>query len=147
MPHVSTTLGRLFVEERGSGRPVVFWHSLLCDSSMWRHQAEDLARDHRVVLVDGPAHGRSESPSPELGRELLGIIRRADRAGLARAIAAVVIDRTSVLSRLSSVRVPTLVVVGEEDRATTPNRARRIAGAIPGARLEIVPGAGHLSAI
>jgi pimeloyl-ACP methyl ester carboxylesterase len=43
------------------------------------------------------------------------------------------------------VRLPTLVVVGEEDVATTPAKAERVAAAIPGARLVRIPRAGHSS--
>jgi 3-oxoadipate enol-lactonase len=46
-----------------------------------------------------------------------------------------------------SVAVPTLVVVGTEDRLTPPPMARAIAAAIPGARLAEIPAAGHLSNI
>ena len=43
--------------------------------------------------------------------------------------------------------VPTLVVVGDEDRLTPPAMAKSIADAIPGARLAVIPAAGHLSNI
>ncbi len=43
----------------------------------------------------------------------------------------------------AQVRCPTLVVAGEDDRMTPPAAGRALAGAIPGARLEIIPGAGH----
>jgi pimeloyl-ACP methyl ester carboxylesterase len=43
--------------------------------------------------------------------------------------------------------VPTLVLVGEEDRLTPPAMAKTIADAIPGARLAVIPTAGHLSNI
>ena len=33
---------------------------------------------------------------------------------------------------------------GEEDALTPPDGARRMAAAIPGARLVVIPGAGHL---
>jgi 3-oxoadipate enol-lactonase len=46
-----------------------------------------------------------------------------------------------------AVRVPTLVLVGEEDRLTPPAMAKTIADAIPGARLAVIPTAGHLSNI
>jgi len=45
------------------------------------------------------------------------------------------------------VRVPTLVLAGELDRLTTPDMARQIAGRIEGARVEILPDAGHLANI
>jgi pimeloyl-ACP methyl ester carboxylesterase len=43
-----------------------------------------------------------------------------------------------------SVRIPTLIVWGEEDRWIPVDRARRLAALIPGARLELVKAAGHL---
>jgi pimeloyl-ACP methyl ester carboxylesterase len=43
--------------------------------------------------------------------------------------------------------VPTLVVVGDEDLATPRAKAERMTAAIAGARLEIVPGAGHSSTV
>ncbi len=42
-------------------------------------------------------------------------------------------------------RVPTLVVVGSEDAATTSGDARELAATIPGADLVILPGSGHMS--
>jgi pimeloyl-ACP methyl ester carboxylesterase len=37
------------------------------------------------------------------------------------------------------------VVVGEEDVLTPPDHSREMATRIPGARLVVLPGAGHLS--
>ncbi len=48
------------------------------------------------------------------------------------------------LDRLPEIRARTLVVVGDEDAGTTPAMAATIAGAIPGARLEVLPQASHL---
>jgi proline iminopeptidase len=45
--------------------------------------------------------------------------------------------------RLGEIRVPTLVVVGENDLITTARQARILAGGIPGARLHVFPGTGH----
>ncbi|MFN7698254.1 MAG: alpha/beta fold hydrolase [Deltaproteobacteria bacterium] len=56
---VETRCGRLFVEVRGEGAPVVLWHSLLCDGGMWSGQLSALATRHRVINIDAPGHGRS----------------------------------------------------------------------------------------
>ncbi len=52
-------------------------------------------------------------------------------------------DSTQDLPLLT--RTPTLVVVGEQDQITPKDRAQAMATAIPGARLAVVPGAGHLT--
>jgi 2-hydroxy-6-oxonona-2,4-dienedioate hydrolase len=44
---------------------------------------------------------------------------------------------------LAGITVPTLVIWGERDRLIAPSIGRRIAAAIPGARLELIPRAGH----
>lgn len=52
--------------------------------------------------------------------------------------------RSSVnLDRLRALRVPTLVVTGADDVVTPPRNARLLADAVPGARLVLVPHAGH----
>jgi pimeloyl-ACP methyl ester carboxylesterase len=48
---------------------------------------------------------------------------------------------------LEAIRVPTLVLVGEGDQLTPPERAAEIAQAIRGARLVTIPGSGHLSTL
>ncbi|MBA2516069.1 MAG: alpha/beta fold hydrolase [Solirubrobacterales bacterium] len=47
-------------------------------------------------------------------------------------------------ARLPELTVPTLVVHGDADVMVPPGNAELLAEAIPGARLELLPGAGHL---
>jgi 3-oxoadipate enol-lactonase len=55
------------------------------------------------------------------------------------------ISRFDVGSRLSMVRCPALVMVGEKDPTTPPEASRFIADGIEGARLEILLNASHMS--
>jgi pimeloyl-ACP methyl ester carboxylesterase len=48
---------------------------------------------------------------------------------------------------LSSIRCPTLVVVGDGDELTPPELAREMTAAIPDARLAIIADCGHLSTL
>lgn len=48
---------------------------------------------------------------------------------------------------LTSIRCPTLVLVGDGDLATPPELNKEIADGIPGARFVVVPECGHLSTI
>jgi pimeloyl-ACP methyl ester carboxylesterase len=56
-------------------------------------------------------------------------------------------DRPDSRPDLESIHVPTLVLVGEGDQLTPPERAAEMAKAIRGARLVTVLGSGHLSTL
>jgi 3-oxoadipate enol-lactonase len=47
--------------------------------------------------------------------------------------------------RAAAIDVPTLVIVGEDDRPTPPELSTELAALIPRARLATIPGAGHIS--
>jgi pimeloyl-ACP methyl ester carboxylesterase len=80
-----------------------------------------------------------------LRQEWLGRLR-ALRRSVHRSVTGVV-ERVGIQEELRNVRVPTLVLVGEEDTATPPPMAERICAAIRGARLVRIPCAGHSSTI
>jgi pimeloyl-ACP methyl ester carboxylesterase len=251
MPYVRTRLGRLFYDERGAAqRPgdpaIVLLHGLLFDGGMWRGQIEPLAALGRVVVFDGPGHGKSEPPPRfmmeehadalydafgDLGirravlvglswggmvamrfaiqhdanvaglalldtsaeeqtlaekiryRAFIAMHRRVgipygmfvrevapymfaprtllerpelleatyrrvsgfDRGGVSRASLAVIIHRTNILDKLGRIHAPTLVMCGSEDSAATLDKSEHIAARIPGARLTVLPGLGHMT--
>lgn len=101
-------------------------------------EPRDIAEPVARTLI-GP-----KAPEP-IFRRLVDSISRLHKESYIKSIEATVISDAQV--DLGAIRVPTLVVVGEEDRLTTPEEARIIAGAIPGARLVVIPEAGHLSNI
>jgi 3-oxoadipate enol-lactonase len=54
-----------------------------------------------------------------------------------------VLDRKSIHDQLGKIAAPTLVAVGDEDTSTPKAMADRIATAIAGAKLIVIPNAGH----
>ncbi|MFP2906755.1 alpha/beta fold hydrolase [Pyxidicoccus sp. 3LFB2] len=58
-----------------------------------------------------------------------------------------VIKRRPIRDELPNIRVPTLVVVGEEDVATVPAKAERLHQLIPGSRLVRLPRGGHSATV
>jgi 3-oxoadipate enol-lactonase len=68
---------------------------------------------------------------------------RIDTEALAGAIGCV--PTHDLVGRLGAIDVPTMVVVGELDQETPPHYSEHLAANIPGARLEVIAGAGHLS--
>jgi 3-oxoadipate enol-lactonase len=69
MPYVQTRLGRWFYEERGKrAKPddaaIVLLHGFLFDGRLFAPQMGPLAELGRVLVFDGPGHGKSEVPPP-----------------------------------------------------------------------------------
>ncbi|NPB02916.1 MAG: alpha/beta hydrolase [Thermotogae bacterium] len=56
-----------------------------------------------------------------------------------------IFNRPSFTGELTKVRVPTLVVVGQEDKARPYEEALKLYETIPGSRLVVIPKAGHSS--
>jgi 3-oxoadipate enol-lactonase len=83
---------------------------------------------------------------PEVVVEWSRALNGYPREGTARAALAVAISRKDIVSRLSEIKAPTLVVCGRDDIATPPKNSETIAAHIPGARLEWIEDAGHASA-
>ena len=67
----------------GSGPTIVFVHGWTCDSSSWTAQVPTFAKDHRVVTLDLPGHGSSESPKD--GKLSMDLFARAVEAVRAEA--------------------------------------------------------------
>ena len=68
------------------------------------------------------------------------------RVGAVRAARAV-IDREGVSDQLGSISTPTLILVGDEDRATPLVKAQHLHDGISGSKLVVVKGAGHTSSL
>ncbi|SNS69064.1 Pimeloyl-ACP methyl ester carboxylesterase [Belliella buryatensis] len=58
-----------------------------------------------------------------------------------------VIYRKGVEEEIRSIQCPTMILVGDEDVATKPEKAKFIQMSIPNAKLHMIPGAGHSSSI
>jgi 3-oxoadipate enol-lactonase len=89
-------------------------------------------------------HGKTALSDPARAAERLAWRRQiaGNRSTIWRAVNGV-LERKSIHAELRNITAPTLVVVGDEDVATVPARAERIARAINGAKLVIIPRAGH----
>ena len=57
------------------------------------------------------------------------------------------ISKVDYLDRLKEIKVPALIIVGEQDHGTPPEAARAIQQNLPGSELKIIPSAAHLSNI
>jgi pimeloyl-ACP methyl ester carboxylesterase len=48
---------RIFYKTVGNGKPLVLVHAGFQDHQMWAQQAEEFAKDYKVILLDLPGHG------------------------------------------------------------------------------------------
>jgi len=91
----------------------------------------------RILAEAGPRHA-------EVGATLGDMMRSTAPGGWIGALEAMK-QRRDQTDLLPSIAVPTLVVVGEGDALAPVDVAEAMAKAIPGARLEVVPDAGHVA--
>jgi 3-oxoadipate enol-lactonase len=77
-------------------------------------------------------------------RRFLGQV--ADKKAMSKAVSGV-ISRESIYDRLGEIKIPTLIMVGDEDTATVPAKSERMHKAIAGSDYQIIPKGGHVSTI
>jgi pimeloyl-ACP methyl ester carboxylesterase len=65
---------RLRVREAGAGTPIVLVHGLGTSGAYWRHNVDALARCGRVIAVDLPGFGESDTPAVVLSAERLAVV-------------------------------------------------------------------------
>ncbi len=117
--------------------------------------------EQRRAQMELAGRGRLDEITDQLYPRLVHTKRRDDEAlretvrQMARDVGteSFVRQQTAIIGRpdsrptLGAIRCPTLVVVGDGDLLTPPERAEEIAAGIPGARLVLVPESGHLSTL
>ena len=95
-------------------------------------------------LLPGLLAPATLADQPEVMTQCRDMARRLSVAGMVGALRAMR-ERPDSTPLLGTIRVPTLVVVGAEDRTTPPPVAQAMAQAIPGARYAVILGAGHVA--
>ena len=81
---------------------------------------------------------------PEVGAQVRDMARRWSVPALVGALRAMR-DRPDSTAMLRGLRIPTLVVTGQDDQVAPPEVARAMAELVPGAQWHVIPGAGHLA--
>lgn len=96
-------------------------------------------------IMFGPTF-RNDPAGQAVIEEFLAQLRRNSKSGIRRAVLGVT-ERLPIADEIGNIRARTIVVVGADDVATPPNKSEAIAAGIDGAKLEIVPDAGHSSTL
>lgn len=96
--------------------------------------------DRMVEKLFGP------EASADLREEWRSIMSSTPPEGVAAALRAMAV-RSDSFATLRTFEKPLLIVVGKDDVLTPPSEAQRMHEAVPGSRLEIVAGAGHMTPV
>ncbi len=156
-----------FIQSAGITRPVLVGHSLgaaICLEFAIRYKDSCAA----IVPVGGGVRmpvnpmildGLKNDPAATISMIAKFSITKANRekyhAFIAEAISRVnpeitygdftACNRLDVTERISGITVPTLVICGKEDKMTPPSFSEYIRDNIPGAKLVLIPDAGHFA--
>jgi 3-oxoadipate enol-lactonase len=85
----------------------------------------------------------AQPADPEVRREVVETMSRIDPG--AYRIGAEAVWLADQRARAGAINVPTLVIVGDQDLVTPPDLSRELIDLVPGARLQVIENAGHLS--
>lgn len=96
------------------------------------------------ALITGMVGRSTRAKCPEVADSMHSMLESAPVDGIVGALEAL-LARPDSTQTLSTIDVPTLIVVGDEDVLTPPAESRSMHEAIGGSRLEIIAGAGHVS--
>ena len=112
-----------------------------------RAASEKVRKDGIEGVVDGmvPKMLAPINRSAESLAAIRGLMLASSREGVVGALLGMA-DRPDSTPGLRQIAVPTLVITGAEDEVISPAESEALADAIPGARLRVLPNAGHMVA-
>ncbi len=113
-----------------------------------RELAKDVLAQGTSMLVEAMIpklfSSKSREKKPDIVEATSAVIQKANRMGVAAALRGMA-DRPDVTHWLRQIRVPTLVVCGEEDAISVVSEMGEIADQLPQATFTVVPDCGHMA--
>jgi 3-oxoadipate enol-lactonase len=153
---IGLSMGGMIGQTLALAAPELFLSLSLCDTSsripteakpLWQERIKTAETQGMEPLVE-PTLGRwFTAPFREQRKDVVDLVRAMIRATPPRGYAGCchAISALDLTDRLSAIKVPTLIVVGEDDQGTPVAASRAIQAQIGGSQLEILKSAAHLS--
>jgi 3-oxoadipate enol-lactonase len=153
---IGLSMGGMIGQQLALTAPDLFLSLALCDTSsripadakpLWQERIATAETQGMEPLVE-PTLGRwFTAPFREQRKDVVdsvrAMIRSTDPRGYAGCCHA--ISALNLTDRLGAIRLPTLIVVGEDDQGTPVAASRAINDKIAGSQLEVIKSAAHLS--
>ena len=153
---VGLSMGGMIGQTLALKAPELFSSLVLCDTSsrvppeakpLWDERIHTAETKGMEPLVEGTLGRWFTAPFRDKKKDVVDkvatMIRTTPVAGYVGCCQA--ISALNLTDRLSGIKLPTVVIVGEDDPGTPVAASRVIADNIKGSRLEIIPAAAHLS--
>ena len=153
---VGLSLGGMIGQALALSAPEVLASLVLCDTASGMPPEMKPVWNERIAMVEASGAGAQlddvlarwftpgfAASRPDVVATTLAMIGRTSPRGFAGCAAA--IRDLDFTGRLSGIRLPTLLVVGEQDEATPPIASQLMQALIKDADLAILPGAAHLA--
>lgn len=153
---VGLSVGGMIALGLGARRSDLVSGLVLCDTAhkigtadMWQQRIDGIEQGGIRTLADGIIERwlseRFRAERPEETRGWYNMLVRTTVEGYLGTCMA--IRDGDYTAEAKALGVPTLCLCGSEDGATTPETVRGMADIIPGARFELIEGAGHLPCV
>lgn len=153
---VGLSMGGMIGQTLALTAPQLFLSLSLCDTSsrvpaeakpVWQERIKTAETQGMEPIVE-PTLGRwftgpFRDSHPDLMNRVRAMIRATDPRGYAGCCHA--ISALDLTDKLPAIKIPTLIVVGEEDQGTPVAASRVMHGQIAGSELQIIKSASHLS--
>lgn len=153
---VGLSIGGIIAQGLAAERPDLVRAVVLADTGakvgtpeMWRERIDAVHANGIAAMADAilerwfAADFLTNHPKELAGwRNMLSRTPIEGYAGCCAAIA-----ETDLLESTARLKLPALVLVGDEDGSTPPDLMRETAGLIEGSEFHIIPGAGHLPCV
>jgi 3-oxoadipate enol-lactonase len=153
---VGLSMGGMIGQALALKAPELFASLVLCDTMsrvpaearpLWAERIATAETKGMEPLVEGTIGRWFTQPFREARRDVVDTVRAMIRATPPRGYVGCchAISQLDLTDRLSAIRIPTLVIVGEEDQGTPVAASRTIQERIKGAELVVLKSAAHLS--
>ena len=153
---IGLSMGGMIGQTLALKSPELFLSLSLCDTSsripaearpLWADRIKTAQTQGMEPLVEGTIGRWFTAPFREQRKEVVDpvrtMIRRTPPLGYAGCCAA--ISALDLTDRLPAIKIPTLIIVGEEDQGTPVAASQAIQAKIAGSQLEILKSAAHLA--
>jgi 3-oxoadipate enol-lactonase len=153
---VGLSIGGMIAQELHRLRPDLVASLVLCDTGhrigtpdFWAARLAAIAAGGIEAIADGVMERWFTKDYRKRQSDALvgwrAMLTRTPQPGYIAACGA--IRDADLTEHARTIRVPTLCVVGDQDGSTPVDLVRELAGLIPGAKFEIIAGAGHIPCV